>query len=63
MDHFKHRRTGVVARSMLQGMVINSAVRKCKLLNIHITHQKDAERIATLVALFSLLPYIIIAKT
>ena len=29
------------------GMIINSAVRKCKLVNIHITLQKGSERIAT----------------
>ena len=48
-------------------MIINGiksvhAVRMCKLLNIHITHQKAAERIATIEALFRLLPCIIIAK-
>ena len=42
--------------------VINSAVRKFKLLNIHIIHQKAAERIATLEALFRLIPYILAAN-
>ena len=46
MDHFKHRRM-CCCQVKATGMIINSSVRKCKLVNIHITLQEGAERKAT----------------